>query len=90
MGKPKGTLAGFLAVMLTLNLCGAMWALLWPLLTGKATTPSDLAVFVIGNLTGAVLGTIVGYFFGTSASSKAKDDLIAVTMKPPEAKPPEG
>ena len=68
-----GYLAVFVAVILTTNLCGAMWALLWPVITGTATEPSQLAVFVVGNLTGAVLGTIVGFLFGSSEGDRLKD-----------------
>jgi len=50
-----------------------------------------LAVFVTGNLTGAVCGVIAGFAFGTSEDSRKKTDLMAENpgKNPPPTLPTE-
>jgi hypothetical protein len=46
----------------------------------------DIFIHTIGIVEGAVI-TMIGYYFGTSTSSKAKDEVIADALKTEQSKP---
>jgi hypothetical protein len=46
------------------------------------TPNKDVLNTVIGVLVGTGFGSVVGYYFGTSSSSKAKDETISTLLLP--------
>jgi hypothetical protein len=78
-----------IAVMLTGAFVGLLFLLAW-----QGKTDSDTFNLLVGALTGAALGHVIGFYFGTTESSAVKDDTIKIQAKtaagdtPPPATPP--
>lgn len=72
----------FIAVFLVVALVGLAFALLV-----VPTPESDIFKTLVGGLMTVGFATVVSYYFGSSAGSKAKEDAI-INQLPPPAPPP--
>lgn len=78
-------LAGY-ALLLTIS------AMAYVYLITFATVPKDNAAFantVLGFIMGTVLATPIGFYYGSSKSSQAKDQALAAQLPPAPGAPPE-
>jgi len=70
--KPKCSSQIFLAVLIIVGFFGALW---WVLSHDIPDKNHDAVVYLLGVLNGAILA-VIGFFFGSSVGSAAKDKVI--------------
>ena len=64
---------GFIAIGLLAILGGVTWALVYAPIPADNREPITVLIGVLS----ANIGMVVGYYFGSSKSSRGKDDVIA-------------
>ncbi len=78
-----------ISILLTVAFVGLIFLLAW-----QGKTDTQTFNLLVGALTGAALGHVLGYYFNTTESSGKKDDTIALQTKiaagetPPPSAPP--
>ncbi len=85
MSQPSTALRAPLIV--TLLLLPLVYIVTWLVLTGKFSP--EVQSMVVGNVMGAVLGSLAQYWLGSSAGSARKDERAAAAAQaPPPAEQP--
>ena len=65
-----------ISILLTAAFVGLIFLLAW-----QGKTDSETFNLLVGALTGAALGHVLGYYFNTTESSGKKDDTILLNSK---------
>jgi hypothetical protein len=76
--QPSSTFANWIGAFIVVFLCATMSYLTYIVTTSSLSDNAlNIVIYILGFLTGK-LSTIVDWSFGTTSSSKKKDDTIAV------------
>lgn len=81
-----GKIQGALAILVVLGFMGVHGLLVYA--PPPASGMRDALMQMIGTL-GTGFGLVLGYYFGSSSSSRAKDDMLAVALRSKAEEPPE-
>lgn len=80
----KSRVGPFVAIALVIGLLVSLWILL---IRGMPASGEQAVLVLLGALSNSVAG-VVGFYFGSSASSRAKDDALVRQIGDNNAKTP--
>ena len=88
MPKPDIKCSGqmVLGLIIICGFFGALFHLMNHPVAGRE--PRRLVNIVLGVLTGTGFGSVVGFYFGSSVSSRGKDETISALAEPSASPPP--